>query len=233
MSSIHSLPFPFLQLWCWRYVALRSHFCIIKVNQNCVNMKEYKFFTLLTAMGLTALVSCNNSSNTTAENSDSTTTENVSGSGASSGDYSAYASEIEKNSSEGNYINPKTGKPYGKLSVNKSTGEITDENNEPVWRYVDKRTWWVYGVDDDWNWKKLGEAEMDNNQLLYMDDNGKWVSYDKRWSNNDETITKTWKAKSGDAKIKFDKDGDIKYKDDSTRIKYDADDNKMKTDSSK
>jgi hypothetical protein len=195
-------------------------------------MKQYKIFNLLMALGLMAFVSCNNSSNTTAENSDSTGT-NISGSNTSSGDYSAYANEIEKNSAEGNYINPRTGKSYGKLTVNRNTGEITDESNEPVWRYVDKRTWWVYGVDDDWNWKKLGEAKMNNDQLLYMDENGNWVTYDKRWSTNDEKITKTWKAKSGDAKIKFDKDGDIKYKDDSTRVKYDADDNKVKTDSSK
>jgi hypothetical protein len=36
---------------------------------------------------------------------------------------------------------------------------LCDENNEPVWRYVDKRNWWVYGVNDDWNWIKLGEAK--------------------------------------------------------------------------
>jgi hypothetical protein len=192
-------------------------------------MKQNKIFILLMAVVLAAFASCNNSSNTTAASGDSTGT-NIN---TSSGDYSAYAGEIENNSSEGNYINPKTGKPYGKLSVNRSTGEITDENNEPVWRYVDKRTWWVYGVDDDWNWTKLGEAKMNNDQLVYKDDNGNWVSYDQRWSTNDETLNKTWKAKSGNAKIKFDKDGDVKYKDDSTRLKYDADDNKMKSDSSK
>ena len=197
-------------------------------------MKQNKIFVVLTAFGLVTTVACNNSSETTASSDDSTST-NTSASTAttSSNDYSAYADNIEKSSAEGNYVNPRTGKAYGKLSVNRNTGEITDENNEPVWRYVDRRTWRVYGVDDDWNWTELGEAKMDNNKLLYMDDNGSWVTYDKRWTNNDETITKTWKAKSGDAKIKFGKDGDIKYKDDSTRIKYDADDNKVKTDSSK
>jgi hypothetical protein len=196
-------------------------------------MKQNKIFTLLMALGVAAFVSCNNSSDTTADNSDSTGANSTAGSSTSTSNYSAYADEIEKNSSEGNYINPKTGKAYGKLTVNRETGEITDENNEPVWRYVDKRTWWVYGVDDDWNWTKLGEAKMDNDQLVYKDNSGNWVTYDKAWSTNDESINKTWKAKSGDAKIKFDKDGDIKYKDDSTRIKYDADDNKIKRDSSK
>ena len=185
------------------------------------------------ASGLALLLSCNNSSDTTAVSNDSTETTTTANSNTSASNNSAYADEIEKNSSEGNYINPKTGKAYSKLKVNRSTGEVTDENNEPVWRYVDKRNWWVYGVDDDWNWTKLGEAKMNNDQLVYKDDKGSWIDYDKRWSTNDETINKTWKAKSGDAKIKFDKDGDIKYKDDSTRVKYDADDNKIKTDSSK
>jgi hypothetical protein len=196
-------------------------------------MKQKKIFTLLMAFGIAAFVSCNNSSDTAANNDDSSGLNSTADNNTSTGDYAAHADQIEKNSSEGYYINPKTGKPYGKLTVNRKTGEITDENNEPVWRYVDKRTWWVYGVDDDWNWTKLGEAKMNNDQLVYKDDNGNWVAYDKRWSNNDEAISKTWKAKSGNAKIKFDKDGDVKYKDDSTRVKYDADDNKMKSDSSK
>jgi hypothetical protein len=196
-------------------------------------MTQNKIFTLLMAFGVAAFLSCNNSADTTANNSDSTAANSAAGSSTSTSNYSAYADEIEKNSSQGNYINPKTGKAYGKLNVNRETGEITDENNEPVWRYVDRRTWWVYGVDDDWYWTKLGEAKMDNDQLLYKDNSGNWVTYEKAWSTNEETINKTWKAKSGDAKIKFDKDGDIKYKDDSTRIKYDADDNKIKADSSK
>ncbi|MBO9683030.1 MAG: hypothetical protein J7502_10250 [Flavisolibacter sp.] len=196
-------------------------------------MKQNKIFTLLMALGVAAFVSCNNSSDATADNSDSTGAYSTAGNSTSTTNYSAYADEIEKNSSEGHYINPKTGKTYKKLTVNRENGEITDENNEPVWRYVDKRTWWVYGVDDDWHWTKLGEAKMEKDQLVYKDNSGKWVSYDKAWLTNDETLNKTWKAKSGDAKIKFDKDGDIKYKDDSTRIKYDADDNKIKTDSSK
>jgi hypothetical protein len=196
-------------------------------------MKRNKIFTVMMGFGIAAFISCNNTSDATTVNDDSIGTNATAESTTSSNDNTAYADEIEKNSAQGNYINPKTGKSYGKLSVNRNTGEITNENNEPVWRYVDKRTWWVYGVDVDWNWMKLGEAKMDNDQLLYKDDSGNWVSYEKRWPTNDETISKSWKAKSGNAKIKFDKDGDIKYKDDSTRIIYDADDNKVKKDSSK
>ena len=194
-------------------------------------MKQNKLFTLLMAMGIAAFISCNNSADTAA-NEDSTA-NNTANSTTSTGDYSAYADEIEKNSTQGYYVNPRTGKAYSKLSVNRSTGEITDESNEPVWRYVDTRNWWVYGVDDDWNWTRIGEAKMDNDQLMYKDDSGNWVTYDKRWSSNDSKISESWKTKSGDTKIKFSKDGDIKIKDDTSKLKYDADDRKVKSDSSK
>jgi hypothetical protein len=196
-------------------------------------MKKNKMFTVFTVLGFAALLSCNNTSDATTGNEDTSSANGTVTNNTSTADNTAYADEIEKSSTEGYYLNPRTGKSYSKLNVNRNTGEISDQNNEPVWRYVDKRNWWVYGVDDDWNWIKLGEAKMDNDQLLYKDDQGSWVTYDKRWSSNDETLTKSWKAKSGNAKIKFDKDGDVKYKDDSTRLKYDADDNKVKKDSSK
>ncbi len=194
-------------------------------------MKQSKIFTLLLTMGVTAFISCNNSADTTATSEDSA--NNTTGTSTTTGDYAAKADEIEKNSSQGYYVNPRSGKAYGKLSVNRSTGEITDENNEPVWRYVDTRNWWVYGVDDDWNWTRIGEAKMDNGQLMYKDDSGNWVGYEKRWKVKDDSINEGWKAKSGDTKIKFDDDGDIKIKDDSSKVKYDADDNHIKTDSSK
>lgn len=198
-------------------------------------MKQ-QFFTVLAGISFAALVSCNNSSETTAANGDtagqSGTTDNAT-TNNNTADYSAYATEIETNSASGNYLNPKTGKAYGKLTVNRSTGEITDENNQPVWRYVDRRNWWVYGVDNDWNWIHLGDAKMgSNDQLTYKDDSGNWVTYDKRWTDTDENITQTWKSKGGGAKIKFDKDGDVKYKDDTTKAKYDASSGKTKTDTS-
>lgn len=194
-------------------------------------MKRREIFTVLALVGVVAFTSCNNSSDTTAANDDSagvnTTTTNT-----SSGDYSASADRIEQNSSQGYYLNPRTGKSYSKLTVDRSTGAITDENNEPVWRYVDSRDWWVYGVDDDWNWRKIGEAKMDNGNLMYKDDAGKWVSYDQRWKVKDDNFSKEWKMKSGDTKIKFDEDGDIKVKTDTGTTKYDASDNEIKRDSS-
>ena len=183
------------------------------------------------AFGAVAFISCNNSADTAATDEDSA--DRIENTATTTGDYAAKADEIENNSTQGYYINPRTGKAYGKLSVDRTTGEITDENNERVWRYVDTRNWWVYGVDDDWNWTRIGEAKMDNGNLMYKDDNDSWVTYDQRWKTKDDSINESWKTKSGDTKIKFDKDGDVKFKDESGKVKYDADDDKIKTDSSR
>ena len=202
-----------------------------------------KMFTLIMAFSSIAFVACNNSSDNSASNGDSTNKDSAAtaantGSTAttdtSTTNNTAYADEIEKNSTQGRYVNPKTGKPYKKLSVNRSNGEITDENNQPVWRYVDSQNWWVYGLDDnDWTWRKMGEAKMDKDQLSYKDDSGNWVSYDKEWRIKDNNLDKSWKAKNGDIKIKFGADGDIKVKDENGKTKYNADKGTVKTDSSK
>lgn len=194
-------------------------------------MKKSKLFTFLMAGLAFAFTACNDSADNTEASADSLNTNTAVNAETSTGDYSAYAEEIEKNSSQGYYVNPRTGKPYKKLSVNRSTGEITDENNEPVYRYVDNRDWWVYGLDNtDWTWEKMGEAKLDKDQLMYKDDSGNWVTYDAYWKTKDDDVSKSWKTKSGDTKIKFDKDGDIKVKDENGKVKYDADDNKVKTD---
>jgi hypothetical protein len=48
----------------------------------------------------------------------------------------------------------------------------------------------------------------------------------------DEKMMTDWKTKNGGTKIKISKDGDIKVKNESGKVKYDGDDNKMKKDSS-
>ena len=199
-------------------------------------MKKNRFFAPLMAGLALSLGACNNSGDTSSSNGDSlnNTTNNAANTAeqTSTGDYAAFADQLERNSTQGHYLNPKTGKPYSKLTVNRETGEVTDENNEAVWRYVDNRDWWVYGLDDtDWTWYKLNEAKMDNDNLSYRDDKGNWVTYDAYWKSRDENMSKSWKSKSGDTKIKVSKDGDIKIKDESGKLKYDADDNKIKTDS--
>ncbi len=196
-------------------------------------------FNLFAAGIVLSLAACNNSSDNTGANGDSANLNQdslnaASASANSSNDYSAYADSVERNSQAGYYLNPRTGKPL-KVKVNRTTGELTDqETNEPVWRYVDNRNWWVYGIDDsDWHWDTMGQARMENDKLMYQGDNGKWMSYDEQWKTQDEKVNKSWKEKVGDTKIKVSKDGDIKIKDEHGKVKYDADDNKIKVDSSK
>jgi len=208
-------------------------FLLVNDEQKFTNMKQNKILITLLASGMAVLTACNNDANNTSGNADSLTNNNTTtdNSLTTSGDYAAYADELERNSAAGRYINARTGQPYQRLNVDRQTGAVTDENNEPVWRYVDKDSWWVYGLDDeDWTWKKLGEAKMENNELRYKDASGNWVTYDARWKTDDDDMDKSWKMKSGDTKIKVDKDGDIKVKDESGKVKYDADDNKIKVD---
>ncbi|MGZ8537839.1 MAG: hypothetical protein ACXWV9_06210 [Flavisolibacter sp.] len=197
-------------------------------------MKKNKIFGLLAAASIVlGLTACNNSSDGTASNDTvNTSLDAPSTAGTVSNttetDYAAFADSVERNSQSGYYLNPKTGKKLN-LKVDRTSGAVSDANSgEPVWRYVDNRNWWVYGLDDDYTWDAMGEAQMKSDKLTYRSDDDKWVDYDARWSSKDENLSKTWKTKSGDVKIKFGKDGDIKIKDKDGKTKYDADDNKIK-----
>jgi hypothetical protein len=154
-------------------------------------------------------------------------------SASSTGNYAAMADSVEKNSEQGYYLNPKTGKPYGKLKVDRSTGRVTTEAGEPVWRYVDNRSWWVYGYGDS-SWNQVGQAQMQGDKLMYKGDNDKWVDYNTRWSKDDEENMKKWKESDNGNKVKaVTEDGDkIKVKNDeegNTKIKVNGE--KVKVDS--
>lgn len=194
-------------------------------------MKKTKFLGFCAAVVSLSFVACNNDGDGTAD-ADSTTmtTENTATTtNTSTTDYSAMADTFQMGSSEGRYLDARTGKAL-KINVDPQSGaRINAETGEPVWRYVDSRTWWLYGGDD---WDTLGEAKMDNGNIMYKGDDDSWVTYDKRWPDDDK-MEKDWKKKVGDTKIKVSKDGDIKVKDEDGKVKYDADDNKIKTDSSK
>lgn len=191
-------------------------------------MKNVKFLSLFAAALSLGMVACNSDGDNTAEADSLTTTESTATTTAvSTGDYAAQADSARINSEAGHYLDARTGKPI-RINVDPQTGARTNaETGEPVWRYVDRRNWWVYGGD---NWEKVGEARQQGEQLEYKDTNDAWVSYEKRWVDEDAKMAEEWKKKYGETKVKVDKDGDIKVKDESGDIKYDADDNKIKTD---
>lgn len=191
-------------------------------------MKNVKFLSLFAAALSLGMVACNSDGDNTAEADSLTTTESTATTTAvSTGDYAAQADSARINSEAGHYLDARTGKPI-RITVDPQTGARTNaETGEPVWRYVDRRNWWVYGGD---NWDKVGEARQQGEQIEYKGDNDAWVTYDKRWIDEDAKMAEDWKKKYGETKVKVDKDGDIKVKDESGDIKYDADDNKIKTD---
>ena len=191
-------------------------------------MKNVKFLSLFAAALSLGMVACNSDGDNTAEADSLTTTESTATTTAvSTGDYAAQADSARINSEAGHYLDARTGKPL-RITVDPQTGARTNaETGEPVWRYVDRRNWWVYGGD---NWEKVGEARQQGEQIEYKGDNDAWVTYDKRWMDEDARVAEEWKKKYGETKVKVSKDGDIKVKDESGDIKYDADDNKIKTD---
>ena len=136
------------------------------------------------ALGFAA---CNNSSDNTGSNdstatrTDSTTTSTTTV--TSNNNYAARSDSFRVNSKAGYYLNPRTGKAYTNISMDTTSGAITDESGHPIRRYVDKRTWWVY---DATSGDTVGTARMNNNRLTYRDMNNNWVDYNKRW-NDDST----------------------------------------------
>ena len=196
-------------------------------------MKQRIFGLCAVALTL-GVVACSNegTSSNTADTASTTTTNTTTTAetttSTSEGNYAAMADSIERNSQQGYYLNPKTGKKYSSLKVDRSTGRITDESGEQVWRYVDNRNWWVYGDDnfDDsmYSWNQVGEAKMDGEKLTYKGDGDKWVDYDAKWKKSDDE----WKMKQGDTKIKVEKDGDVKIKEGDKKTKIDEDGVKQK-----
>lgn len=193
-------------------------------------MKQ-RFLSFCAVAVVVSLAACTNDG-TSSGTDDTTTTTNTTVSTptttTSESNYAAMADSVERNSQQGYYVNPRTGKSYSRLTVDRTTGRISDEAGEPVYRYVDRRNWWVYG-DNDYNdtmnnWEQVGEARMEGEKLMYKGDGDKWIDYDTKWKKDDEE----WKIKHGDTKIKVDGD-DVKIKTDDGKIKSDGDgDSKIK-----
>lgn len=145
--------------------------------------------------------------------------------------YAAMADSFSTGNNEGRYLDPQTGKPI-RISVDPQTGRrVNAETGEPVWRYVDRKTWWVYGGDE---WEPQGEARMDGTTLQYKGDNDAWVTYQERWP-NDETEKEGWKKKYADgSKVEVQENGNTKYKNENIKVKTEKDgDIKIKTEDGK
>lgn len=177
-----------------------------------------------------SVVACGNDDNAAADVTTSTApeTETI----TSTGNYAAMADSVERNSQQGYYLNPRTGQPYNSLRVDRSTGRVSTDAGEPVYRYVDNRNWGVYGYEpDNHNWSQVGEARMQGRDLQYRGDNDQWVDYDTRWKYDDGILEGEWEKETANSKTKIEDDGDMKTKtDDGAKMKREADgDMKMKT----
>jgi hypothetical protein len=190
-------------------------------------MKYVKF------LGFVALsvgfMACNDDADSTATTDTTTTVTNT----TSDVNYAALADSFRVNSEAGVYLNPRTGRPM-RIKYDVTTKKaVNEETNEPVWRYVDKRNWWVYGYDNDM-WNQVGTAKMDGDKILYQDDNDAWVTYDVRWADyttdgNQKVSDDGNKIKDGDTKVKVSDDGNkvkVKVGDEKTKVK----DGKVKSD---
>lgn len=197
-------------------------------------MKQLKFFGYFTAAVIAVGFSaCNNDNGNDDADRTSVDTENTTTT-TSTGSYSAQADSFKTNSEAGNYLDAKTGKSI-KINVDPETGKRTNaETGEPVWRFVDRRNWGVYGSD---SWDTVGAARMENNKLQYRGANDKWMNYDERWKEEDDKMQKEWKTKieddemkmkSGDTKIKMENDDDFKVKTEDGKMKADEDGVKVK-----
>src|SRR5215218_10043569 len=102
-------------------------------------MKKFRLFSLIAASCVAGLAACNSGSEGTTATVDSSGNDMT-----STNRYAARADTFRTNTAAGYYLNPRTGKPYTSLTLDTTTGALTDETNRPVRRYVDNRSWRVY-----------------------------------------------------------------------------------------
>jgi hypothetical protein len=198
-----------------------------------------RILSLVAATFAVGFVACSgNGENTTGSDSTATAGTSMDAStstgtttATSTVNYAAMADSFSMGNNEGRYLDPRTGKPI-RINVDPQTGRrVNAETGEPVWRYVDRKNWWVYGGDE---WEPQGEARMDGSVLQYKGDNDSWMTYEERWP-DDATKMDDWKKKYADgSKVEVQDNGNTKYKDEAIKIKTEKDgDIKIKTEDGK
>ena len=192
-------------------------------------MKQATWLSLVTMTAV--LTACNgNSKNETAVDSTVTTsTATTATTATNTANYAAMADTFRVNSEAGNYLDAKTGKPI-RIKYDVATRRaVNEESSQPVWRYVDRRNWWVYGANND-NWQQVGEARMQGSSLQYKsssDDN--WIDYDARWRDEDMRMmhdSSSGNMSSGSTSTssegsEMDANGKVKVKDNGNKVKDD------------
>ena len=184
----------------------------------------------LKLLGLAALtvgfMACNNDAETTST-TDTTTVDTTATTATSNVDYAALADSFRTNSEAGNYLDARTGKPVRiRYDVEKHQA-VNETTGEPVWRYVDKRNWWVYGYDND-RWDTVGTAKMQGNNIMYHADDDTWVTYDVMWKDDTSASSGTDSKTSDDGNKVKDGDTKVKVSDDGNKVKVKSGDDKAK-----
>jgi hypothetical protein len=150
-------------------------------------MKKFKLFSCIAASCAIGFAACNSGSE-----GSSATVDSSGNSMASTNRYAARADSFRTNTAAGYYLNPRTGKAYKSLTLDTSTGALTDETNQPVRRYVDNRSWRVY---DAGSGDPIGSSRMDKDVLMY-EKQGQWMPYDKMWA-DDSSSTNSGNMNNG------------------------------------
>lgn len=183
-------------------------------------MKKNIFFSFLAAGLAFGFVACNNSGESTSSTDSTNNNNSATTTHTSTNNYAARADSVRANVAAGYYLNPRTGKPYTNVTVDTLTGSLRDEAGQPIRRFVDRRTWKVY---DTQLWDTVGTAEMENNNLMYRSDNGNWVTYDKRWTDDNNTGTMTDSSSTTTSKTATEENGTT-----SKKVKVSDNGNKVK-----
>ncbi|RYD95739.1 MAG: hypothetical protein EOP50_07545 [Sphingobacteriales bacterium] len=191
-------------------------------------MKQVQWLGIAAFAAVLASCNGNGTNNGTADTTTTATTTTTTGTVNSDGNYAAMADSFRVNSEAGNILDARTGKAMRVRYDVTTHRAVNEETNQPVWRYVDRRNWWVYGSDND-NWTRVGDARMEGSTLKYKSSSDdSWLNYDERWAQDDQrymsmdtgsTTTGTTSGTDMSSDMSTDANGEVKVKDNGNKVK--------------